>query len=353
MKKRMEGLDIARAFAILGMMFVNYALVFEVEPSGVIGQFFVALEGRAAAVFMIVAGIGVGLLSKRGADKKLKMQLIKRSLFLWAVGLVLYTVFDWTADILHYYGLFMLLILPFLNASKKTIGLGIVVVLTVTVSLQLTQNYLVGWDFTNLKYVDFWTLEGFLRNLVFNGFHPLFPWFAFMLIGLLLSKMPLGEVSFQKKLMGFGLGLALSFEILSIVLGEFILKGHWLVSFVQTKPMPPNLLYIGAATGWAITFISLCLMGAQVFASSRKIIEPLVFTGQMSLTHYIGHSAVVLSILDGFGMIKAQSAVFVLILTIGVYMMMLVISVLWRRRFERGPIELIMRQISDGEKKIA
>lgn len=353
MKKRMEGLDIARAFAILGMMFVNYALVFEVEPTSLIAHFFIGLEGRAAAVFMIVAGIGVGLLSKRGADKKLVGQLIKRSLFLWAIGLVLYTLFDWTADILHYYGLFMLLILPFLNANKKTIGMGIALVLMVTATLQLTQNYLVGWDFTNLKYVDFWTVEGFVRNLTFNGFHPLFPWFAFMLIGLLISKMPLGEEVFQKKLMGFGLGLALSFEILSVLLSEFVLKSHWLLSFVQTKPMPPNLFYIGAATGWAITFISLCLWSADALASKRKIIEPLVFTGQMSLTHYIGHSAVVLSILDAFGMIKAQSAVFVLILTIGVYTIMMFISVLWRRRFERGPVELIMRQISDGEKKIA
>jgi len=353
MKKRMEGIDIARAFAILGMMFVNYSKVFQVESVSRVAHFFVGLEGRAAAVFMVVAGIGVGLLCKRGVDKKLYGQLIKRSLYLWVLGLILFTVFEWTADILHYYGLFMLLILPFLNAGKKAIGLGIALTLIVSTVLQLSQNYLMGWDFTNLKYVDFWTLEGFFRNLTFNGFHPLFPWFSFMLIGLLLSKMPLGESNYQKKLMIFGLGLALVAEALSIVLSEFVLKGHWLIDFVQTKPMPPNLLYIAASTGWAIAFISFCIWAAEALSDKRALLDPLIFTGQMSLTHYVGHSAIVLSILDGFGMIKPQSAVCVFVLTIDVYTMMMLFSVLWRGHFERGPMELIMRQISDREKKNA
>lgn len=353
MKKRLEGLDIARAFAILGMMFVNYALVFQVAPTSALAHLYVGLEGRAAAVFMIVAGIGIGILSKKGVSRQLYGQLIKRSLFLWVLGLLLYVVFDWTADILHYYGLFMLCIIPFLSAKKKTIGIGIAVTLLVSSYLQFSQNYLSGWDFMNLKYVDFWTVEGFIRNLGFNGFHPLFPWFAFMLIGLLLSRMPLSERAYQKKMICLGVSIALMSELISKILSEFLLKGHWLYEFIQTKPMPPNLLYMLAATGWAIAFICLCLRAADALTHRRSIIEPLVYTGQLSLTHYVGHSALVLGVLDAFGMIQAQNAYFVLLLTVVVYIGMMVLSVTWRKYFDRGPIELVMRKISDGEQSNA
>lgn len=353
MKKRMEGLDIARALAILGMMFVNYALVFQVEPTSLIAHFFIGLEGRAAAVFMIVAGIGIGVLSQKGTDKALYAQLFKRSLFLWGVGLVLYTTFQWTADILHYYGLFMLLILPFLKAHKKVIEGGIIFVLLMTAYLQLTQNYLLGWDFATLKYTDFWSLAGFVRNLVFNGFHPLFPWFAFMLIGLWLSRRDLSHTVVQKQLMASGLGIALSFEIASVLIKGFLGNGHWLIELVQTKPMPPNLLYMGAATGWAVAFIGFCLWFAEALVSNRHLMTPLVCTGQMSLTHYVFHSAVVLSVMDALNLIQPQSAGFVLCLTLGVYAIMLITSVLWRRRFQRGPLELAMRHLSDGGKNIA
>lgn len=353
MRKRMEGLDIARALAILGMMFVNYALVFQVEPTSLIAHFFIGLEGRAAAVFMIVAGIGIGVLSQKGTGKALYSQLCKRSLFLWALGLVLYTTFQWTADILHYYGLFMLLIIPFLKAHKGVIEGGILLVLLLSTYLQLSQNYLTGWDFATLRYTDFWSLAGFMRNLLFNGFHPLFPWFAFMLIGLWLSKVDLSQTTVQKKLMAAGIGIALSFEVVSVILKAYLGHGHWLLELVQTKPMPPNLLYMGAATGWAIAFIGFCLWFAETLVSNRQLITPLVYTGQMSLSHYVFHSAVVLSIMDALKLIEAQSANFVLYLTLGVYAIMLITSVLWRRRFSRGPLELVMRRLSDGGNNIA
>ncbi len=353
MKQRMEGLDVARAFAILGMMFVNYALVFEVKPTSSLGIFFMGLEGRAAAVFMIVAGIGIGLLSKKGTNRQLYIQIVKRSLFLWVLGLTLFSIFDWTADILHYYGMFMVVALPFLRADKKTIGVGIGVTLLISMYLQLTQNYVAGWDFVHFKYVDFWTADGFLRNLMFNGFHPMFPWLAFMLMGLLISKLPIHTAIFQKKMMIFGMAIAAGAEMTSHLIITFFLKETWAQAFIQTKPMPPNLFYVIAATGWAIFFISFCIWATEQCRVKRWVLESFIYTGQLSLTHYVGHSALVLTIIDELGWLRPQSANFVLLLTLGVYASMMLLSLLWRRKFERGPIELVMRKISDGVKSIA
>ncbi|MBM7562743.1 hypothetical protein [Fusibacter tunisiensis] len=53
--KRIEGFDFARSLAILGMMLVNYKIVFTygIVKYEAIGKLIGVLEGRAAAVFFI------------------------------------------------------------------------------------------------------------------------------------------------------------------------------------------------------------------------------------------------------------------------------------------------------------
>ena len=48
--------------------------------------------------------------------------------------------------------------------------------------------YETGWDFENLQYLDFWAVEGFLRNTFYNGWNPIFPWFAYFAVGLYLGR---------------------------------------------------------------------------------------------------------------------------------------------------------------------
>ncbi|KQX68039.1 heparan-alpha-glucosaminide N-acetyltransferase domain-containing protein [Paenibacillus sp. Root444D2] len=61
--ERITGLDLARAISILGMMFVNYKISMGAEGSGPAWlSWFVSLfEGRASAVFVVLAGIGFAI----------------------------------------------------------------------------------------------------------------------------------------------------------------------------------------------------------------------------------------------------------------------------------------------------
>lgn len=65
--KRIEAFDFARALAILGMMLVNYKIVFTYGrvKSPLLTNLIEVLEGRAAAVFLILAGLGIGLMTKK------------------------------------------------------------------------------------------------------------------------------------------------------------------------------------------------------------------------------------------------------------------------------------------------
>ena len=81
---RLTGLDVARYLAFVGMVVVNFKVVtgavkaegdVEAGLKAVAG----ALEGRAAAAFVILAGLGLGLASKARASG---VVTLRRSLFL-------------------------------------------------------------------------------------------------------------------------------------------------------------------------------------------------------------------------------------------------------------------------------
>lgn len=59
---RLEGLDLARYVAFVGMVIVNFKIAMGAEGGeGLLNLLTTALEGRAAATFVVLAGIGLGL----------------------------------------------------------------------------------------------------------------------------------------------------------------------------------------------------------------------------------------------------------------------------------------------------
>ena len=63
---RVEGYDLARALAIIGMAFVNLRVILQLMGENVsgtgawIGNW---LMGRASAIFVVLAGVGIALLT--------------------------------------------------------------------------------------------------------------------------------------------------------------------------------------------------------------------------------------------------------------------------------------------------
>ena len=103
---RLEGLDLARYVAFVGMVIVNFKIAMGAESGeGMLNLLTTALEGRAAATFVVLAGIGLGLAGLKGLDQTISVT-IKRALFLLVIGLLNMTIFD--ADILHYYAFYFL-----------------------------------------------------------------------------------------------------------------------------------------------------------------------------------------------------------------------------------------------------
>lgn len=71
--KRIEGLDFARALAILGMFIVNYTILTGAEGNGSrwLVTFIGLFEGRASALFVMLAGNRRFTYDKKGPFEKI------------------------------------------------------------------------------------------------------------------------------------------------------------------------------------------------------------------------------------------------------------------------------------------
>ena len=64
-------------------------------------------EGKAAATFVTLAGLGLGLAARKYWGQEFVITILKRALFLMVIGFLNVTMF--TADIIHYYDFYFLI----------------------------------------------------------------------------------------------------------------------------------------------------------------------------------------------------------------------------------------------------
>lgn len=102
-------------------------------------------------------------------------------------------------------------------SPKKALLFLSIIILLLAQSLQLIFNAFEGWGGPTpfINYVDFWTVNGFLRNLFFNGYHPFFPWFSFFLIGMIIGRLDLHNKKIRDRLLLLGITFTILIELLS------------------------------------------------------------------------------------------------------------------------------------------
>lgn len=331
---RLTGLDMARFLAFFGMVLVNFRIAAQVAPTADLPSLLTnALEGRAAALFVVLAGIGLGL---SGASGPL---VFRRALFLMALGLLNLVIFE--ADILHYYATYFLCALPFLRLSARQL-LALSVLITLLAALGIVVlNYDAGWNWETLHYRGFWTLTGYLRHTFYNGWHPVLPWIAFLFLGMALARLDLAASATQRRLMLWG---AICFA-LGLMPGALLTQEE-LRLFLGTSPIPPGPFYILSAGGSAVGVTGLMLrLGPWLFTTG--IGRALERGGRQSLTFYIAH------ILLGMGLLEAQGLLeggMTPVQNFGYALafcgVCLIYATLWAKRFKHGPLEALMRQLA-------
>jgi uncharacterized membrane protein YeiB len=346
MSDRLIGLDVARYFAFVGMVLVNFdvAMSYGVQSNGgFFNEVIEQLQGRASATFVVLAGIGLGLSSFKRESQTANI-IIKRAIFLLILGLLNMSIFE--GDILHYYAFYFLLGVFFLPFSNRVLISIIGLLNIVFFGMLLTIDYESGWNFEELTYSGFWTIDGFLLNLFFNGFHPVLPWFGFFLLGILLSRALLKERQVQIKMIIWGLVVIIFSEIMSFIFSGYLISADSELQFlVMTDSMPPMPLYFLAASGSAFLIIGLCLLVSERFRESKiySLISP---AGTQTLTLYILHIIVGLGFIDALGFTGGQNSSQAFVAAITFCILGTIFAFTWSKCFRRGIFESLMRKLT-------
>ncbi|NNC72331.1 MAG: DUF1624 domain-containing protein [Sphingomonadaceae bacterium] len=362
---RIQGFDIARALAIFGMITVNYRATFPISEESPAWFEWAAnqVNGRAAALFVFLAGIGISLLSRKArfsgdkADIRAdRVALLRRSAFLLVIGFWFRQY--WEYDILHFYGVYLLIAAAILTVPNR----GLLIFAFVATIVFPFMFYILPEHFG----IDFWgTTSEFnpraiLIDYFFQGYHPVLPWIAFMIIGMIIGRLDLTDKAIRRRLLIGGVVLALTAETIGYIFLNMGVLKLWEDIFPSTdleqasylldsSAFPPMPLFIAAGLGWGMAIVSLCLSLGERFAG-RAWIMPLVHTGQLALTIYIVHGTIGVWVVEWVGHKPSQTLTWVIAYSALLYAVLIVLATLWRRRYERGPVEAIMRRLTDSWK---
>ena len=363
MRSRIAGYDLARAIALLGMVFVNFRYLMNTDDYGSLWLLWLSdrLDGRPAVTFVILAGIGMSLLKtssfrSNGFNKSVKLYLtiLKRAAFLFLIGLLFSYV--WHADILHFYGVYFAVAVLLVNASDRILLILTGAVLVCSMCLVLPFNFIVPTTIDSVWDSAYWTKEGILGDLFVNGCYPVFPWIIYFLLGIWLGRQNLTDCRMQKRILLIAAQMIVICEVIASLL-EFFLNfsdsilttSPMLIFFyhaIDRSPFSSSVLSVFSASGTALVVIILS-MKLAARAGHSKWLKPFHVTAQMSLTLYIVHIGIIqlFLLISGRGVMET-SLEEAWIWAMFICLILILFATYWVNHFERGPLEKILRSIS-------
>jgi uncharacterized membrane protein YeiB len=354
-RPRLVGLDIARGLAVLGMTIVNVRIVAAIGGETGPGWLRTAaglLDGRAAATFVVLAGVGTTLLVRRGLQdatvlRERRLLLLRRAAFLSVLGLAFWWV--WPADILHYYGAYLAIGALVVTAPRRVLAVSALASSAIGWWWVATGRFFENWDLVLLDYHGFWTASGFLRNLLLDGFHPVAGWLALYLAGIWLGRLDLGSHRVRLRLVAIGGVALLSSATVSWLRhgppGHLASVDSYWDWMTLVEPLPPSPGYLITGLGAATLTIGLSLIAADHLPSMPR--EILAAAGRASLTLYLAHVFLLMGALESAGQLETASLPVVIISSTVFWLVAAVAARAWEKRFRRGPVELLMRGLTD------
>ncbi|QEO13662.1 DUF418 domain-containing protein [Agromyces intestinalis] len=355
--RRVDGVDLARGLALIGMFVAHVAPVVTTEPwMALIG----VADERPRLLFALTAGIGLGLMSGARhpipaapgrfggpARAELRRQIAIRAVILIAMGLAItWFVAPLVFVILDVYGLAFLLLLPLIFVPRGVaLGVGIAgvtiapgVAVLVSRAQWIVDARLTGWQIP----VDW----------VFSGAYPVIEWVPVMLIGLAIARF---GVTRPRVVLWSGLVGASACAVL-LAPGVALLRQS-VAGMADVATL--DEAYLQAAVGeslQAVGNVGICavvvavavalttLVAPRVAGVVRAVCSPVTAMGAMPLTIYTAHLFVIAAsvYVDDRGFRSDDSWPLLIGLVVG----SMAFAWLWRRFVGRGPLEQLMRLAS-------
>lgn len=342
---RIQALDAARAAAIVGMIAVN---VGPRGQEGIVALLYELPVGRASLLFMLLAGIGMSILSRsarrRGGRPPWKTVLWRAGLLL-AMGLALQLMDHDVRVILPTYGLIFLASLPLLQAPTGVLAAVTGIVFAagplVWIGAQMANGQ--PYEFASPTLLD--TPPQILHGIALSGAYPAVVWAAPFLAGMLLGRADLRNRALHKRLVLWGAVAAVGGNLLSRLLtaslGEPTTGMGWdhLVSAADHSQMP---LWLVSGTGSALFVLGICLLAEKTIA---RRLGAITAAGRLALTIYVGHLLALAAIVRPEPHYLYEGV----FITIALSLAAVVFADMWTSRYRTGPLEYLLHR--PGSKK--
>ena len=382
-------LDALRGIALLGICLANYPEfslytfqgkeAVEAMPTANIDHLwryfhYIFIDGKFYTLFSLLFGIGFFIIISNIAKKNQGGLAVfyRRMLILVIIG-TLHLFFLWAGDILLLYALIGLTLPLFRNISNKKliiisatlilfpIAMDTFTVLTdhrfsLEIPVRKAIQYFNAKNGINDDNFGVWLLEGknysdvlkfnlsgsFIRCIEFIEGNRVFKVLGLFILGLYIGRNRIyanldKHADTLKKVRNYG--FLLGFPV------------SCFFAWNEMNQQPTGL--IGSAALYAFSVVpmsfayisSICLWYFK--HQDKKIVKIIAAPGRMTLSNYIGQSAIGMIIFYGIGFgLALTGLIYVELIAAGVFMFQIVYSNVWFRYFRFGPLEWIWRMFT-------
>ena len=303
---RLVGLDVARCLALLGMVATH--VLDERTPAGDLATSQWLAGGRASALFAVLAGVSLGLMTRAPLPGRAlawrSAGVAGRAVLIAALGLVLGGLDSGLAVILTYYGVLFVLGLPFtLLGVRALLPLTVAWVALAPVVSHLVRPHLPERGFESPTFAQLAEPAQLASELLLTGYYPAVPWLAYLLAGLVLSRIDLRDASLLGALAVGGLGTAVLATQVSRTLVDPAIASENATGMYGTTPADGDwnwLLVVAPHSGTpfdlaqtigsAVLVIACCLLVERLLPRAATYVLAVVFgAGTATLTLYSLH----------------------------------------------------------------
>ncbi|WP_440109255.1 DUF418 domain-containing protein [Paenibacillus sp. QZ-Y1] len=374
LNERVHFLDIVRGFAMLGIIIVNYFLIadsvkgFEMSSDDVVHNLVSWFaEGKFVTLFSFLFGVGFIIFMDRAAQRvESPNKLFARRLSILLGFGVLHITLVWVGDILAFYAVIGFLLLAFYNRSPKTMLRWIIVLIVVqflspvfmmlynTINTAASEpnfaDFALSSHNSGLTYVESITARwADMGTMVASSFSTVYSMFLMFLLGMYFVKMELFKNMESKKQVWKKIWFISTIAFLitqsSMMLGMLIPFQN-LMWMEISSALGQN----GGLTG-SMFYLSTLAMLFLYVPKLRSALMIFTKVGRMSLTCYLLHSIIgtILLLGYGFGLADHIQSAGTFMISLAVYLVLVIFSTLWLKRFKYGPMEWIWRKLTYGK----
>lgn len=387
-QQRLDLIDALRGFALFGVLMVNlvsYSMVEFLRGTARealttaawdrgIELFMEALvDAKSITLFSLLFGVGFAMQMERASQRRDGVRrYARRLLILLAIGLVHAYLF-WWGDILRYYAVLGLLLLPLARLPARYLAaLGLIVAIVLPVVLQpfvpawlpkqktsaeSAAAALQAFSSDQLGVMLDGNLARDLRMRIAVWFLPLFV-LGRLLIGAAIGnsgalREPRKHRVFWRNLL-IGSLLAGASTTLFLLLRDHAALGETALPWLRSEPgkVLMRLLRNLAPLALGIAYMAGFVMLYQRPAWQRPL-SVLAPVGRMALSHYLAQTLIGIALFYGIGLgIGPQyGLVGVALSCIVIFAAQIAISRWWLQRYRFGPVEWLWRSLTYGKRQ--